>query len=487
MAQQPPRPPSLFDAGGFGGPTRGLWGRPQDSEQLSPDDLSNISSRPQTQTRMQQSSDGWSNVSSGPQNKNQNQQSSDGWSNLSSRSEEKDWAAALADSPKARADTFKAVITRKVIEIPRVKLLAARGIPEEYRASYWAVLLKYLPKDRDTWPAVRAGMQEKYNVFVKEFPVENAKDFPEAKEVLRRIDMDIPRTMPSLHFFASHEGNASFGDDILLSGNVVHLSPRQLALRRVLYVFCRLNPGLGYVQGMNELVAHLFYPFTHMCTDPTEPEAMAFHTFQSLMTHLGDNFCRALDKEKGTGVGSTMRVFQALVATADPFLYRHLHTLGVMPEFYAFRWITLFMSQEFQVPDVLRIWDYLFSDLENVRCMVYYVAVAMLTILKDMLASQSFGEVIMTLQQYPPEIDVDAIIRVAEHEIRPALSIELVEYLHEHEDACKAAMDTAIRLGSTPPSLRDSLIEKKEALLKEAPKLLKEGMDSLQKWLKKKT
>ena len=32
------------------------------------------------------------------------------------------------------------------------------------------------------------------------------------------------------------------------------------------------------------------------------------------------------------------------------------------PSFYGFRWLTLLMTQEFDLPDVLRLWDSLLSD-----------------------------------------------------------------------------------------------------------------------------
>jgi hypothetical protein len=34
----------------------------------------------------------------------------------------------------------------------------------------------------------------------------------------------------------------------------------------------------------------------------------------------------------------------------------------VNPQFYAFRWITLLLTQEFSCPDVTRLWDTMLSD-----------------------------------------------------------------------------------------------------------------------------
>jgi hypothetical protein len=46
----------------------------------------------------------------------------------------------------------------------------------------------------------------------------------------------------------------------------------QEALRNILIVFAKLNPGIRYVQGMNELLAPLFYVFRN---DPDEEYAVS--------------------------------------------------------------------------------------------------------------------------------------------------------------------------------------------------------------------
>lgn len=35
----------------------------------------------------------------------------------------------------------------------------------------------------------------------------------------------------------------------------------QEALKRILFIFAKLNPGIRYVQGMNEVLAPLYYVF----------------------------------------------------------------------------------------------------------------------------------------------------------------------------------------------------------------------------------
>ena len=67
-------------------------------------------------------------------------------------------------------------------------------------------------------------------------------------------------------------------------------------MQRALFVYAKLNPGLTYVQGMNELLAPLYYTFsTDVDEDACEhAEADAFWCFIELMTEFRDNYCKQL-------------------------------------------------------------------------------------------------------------------------------------------------------------------------------------------------
>lgn len=66
---------------------------------------------------------------------------------------------------------------------------------------------------------------------------------------------------------------------------------------------------------------------------------------------LRDVFIKTLD-DSSTGVVALMGRLSAYLAEVDPLLARALEDMKLMPQFYAFRWMTLLLSQEFQLPDV---------------------------------------------------------------------------------------------------------------------------------------
>ncbi|KNC52648.1 RabGAP/TBC protein [Thecamonas trahens ATCC 50062] len=208
---------------------------------------------------------------------------------------------------------------------------------------------------------------------------------------------DIARTCPELAFFQAHEP-------------VNHYA----ALHAILLVYARLNPGIGYVQGMNELVALLYYVCFH--EQPNQPrlvESDTFFCFMALMGEIRDNFCQSLDSTD-SGVVSHCHALHAALAAADPILSQHLDDMGLNPQFYAFRWLTLLLSQEFDFPDVLRLWDSLFADPLRFEFMEHFAS-AMVLALRPILLEPAtdFAFALQMLQNYPRDVPFAHVFALA--------------------------------------------------------------------------
>ena len=56
------------------------------------------------------------------------------------------------------------------------------------------------------------------------------------------------------------------------------------------------------------------------------------------------------------------------------------------PQFYAFRWITLLLTQEFCFPDVTRLWDTMLSDpAGRTDCLLRLCAAMLLNLRTELL------------------------------------------------------------------------------------------------------
>ncbi|KAI3746888.1 hypothetical protein L6452_09330 [Arctium lappa] len=326
-------------------------------------------------------------------------------------------------------------LSRKIVNIGELRRLASLGIPDAagIRSTVWKLLLAYLPSDKGLWSSELAKKRSQYKHFKEDLlmnPSEitrkledsvypkNGDQISEGKgllarskiphgehplslgktsiwnrffqdsEIIEQIDRDVKRTHPDMPFF---------------SGNSASAEANQESLKNILIIYAKLNPGIRYVQGMNEILAPLFYVLRN---DPNEDyavnaEADTFFCFVELLSGFQDNFCQQLDNSI-VGIRSTISKLSQLLKKHDEELWRHLEvTTKVNPHFYAFRWITLLLTQEFNFADSLHIWDALLSDPEGPQGTLLRVCCAMLILVRRRLLAGDFTANLKLLQSYP--------------------------------------------------------------------------------------
>ena len=86
-------------------------------------------------------------------------------------------------------------------------------------------------------------------------------------------------------------------------------------LLRILFIYAKLNPGIRYVQGMNEILATLYICFFDTSLPPEFSqyfESDLFFCFTRLMTDLRDSFLRTMDHERG-GINGKVAEFDYLL------------------------------------------------------------------------------------------------------------------------------------------------------------------------------
>lgn len=176
----------------------------------------------------------------------------------------------------------------------------------------------------------------------------------------------------------------------------------------------------GPLKGMNELIGPIYYVFA---TDPDkewaeEAEADTFYCFQLLMSEVKDNFIKSLDSSS-CGIEWALAHFSRMFEAFEPELYQHVVLqLDVKPQFYAFRWLSLLLSQEFSLPDLINLWDSIFASQNRVEA-TEFVCLAMLEAIRADLLASDFGQTVRLLQNYP-EVDVSKLVSRAWELRRPA-------------------------------------------------------------------
>jgi cell cycle arrest protein BUB2 len=133
------------------------------------------------------------------------------------------------------------------------------------------------------------------------------------------------------------------------------------------------EPGT-YVQGMNVLAAPFLYA--------ARSEAEAFVAFHQFITHECPGYVRgAMD-----GVHKGLALVDKVLAIVDPKLSLYLIGKGMNAEIYAFPSVLTLCACTPPLPEVLRLWDFLFAYGAhlNILCIV-----AQLVILRNSILSSS--------------------------------------------------------------------------------------------------
>ncbi|KAL9260148.1 TBC1 domain family member 13-like protein [Drosera capensis] len=333
----------------------------------------------------------------------------------------------------ARSAQLFVELSKKVVNMREVRRLVSMGVPDgaSVRPTLWKLLLGYLPTDRSSWLAELAKKRSQYRHLKEELLIspsevlrrleklnfsnnepkcESRGPLPRSEvthaehplslwkssiwfkffqdtDILEQIERDVPRTHPDLPFFAA--------DSPFSKSN-------QEALRRILIIFTKLNPGIRYVQGMNEILAPLFYVFRNDADEENlgHVEADTFFCFLELFSRFRDNFCQQLD-DSAVGVRSAITKLSQFLREHDEELWRHLEfTCKVNPQLYAFRWITILLTREFDFSDCLHIWDALLSDSEGLQETLFRICCAMLVLIRRRLLAGDFTSNLKLLQNY---------------------------------------------------------------------------------------
>jgi len=219
--------------------------------------------------------------------------------------------------------------------------------------------------------------------------------FFENASLLDEIRKDVVRTHPDLYFFLEPEENLG--------------QRRYAAIERILFVWAKLNKGVRYVQGMNEIIGTLYYVLANDFNEEwaCEAEADSYFLFNTLMSEMRDVFVPDLD-EADTGIQGRISNMTSLLSLHDPEVRCHLVDIGIDSSFYAIRWLTTLLSREFLLPDTIRLWDSMFASTHKDN-FLRYVCVTMVMIIRDELLKGDFSTCLRLLQSYPTT-NVDGLL-----------------------------------------------------------------------------
>ena len=335
-----------------------------------------------------------------------------------------------------------------------LQIFSENGLPDEIpilRSIIWKINLGYLTINNEEWEKILEDKRNSYidykDIFKKKLLEEYKlyqdydKKSKEEKEkldkksnklLLEQICKDVYRTHNQMDFFFKPTD-----ENIILSQkelNEIMDNRRNCTMKdindiykinikethadvivRILFIYSTFFPDISYVQGMNEIIAPIYYIFSFDKTYGVETnidyiEADTFWTFNSLMNQIKDNFNHEKDNEK-MGITSRIKKLKKMLQILDLQLFEHFEKFKVEYYTFAYRWFILFFSQEFLMIDILRLWDYLFAPNDKfLNC--YFVSLAVFELKRDELLVSDLSGILSNLKSFKG-LNVEDIISLA--------------------------------------------------------------------------
>ncbi|KAF2403582.1 RabGAP/TBC [Trichodelitschia bisporula] len=302
------------------------------------------------------------------------------------------------------------------------------------RSLCWKIFLLFQTLDRSAWPSILADSRSAYESLRSHLlraiehpeeagseadPLSDNQDSPwvalRKDEALRaEIFQDVERCIPESVYFRQ--------------------PATQSMLLDILFVYCKLNPDLGYRQGMHELLAPILWTIERDVTEGSvEAENGADTVDVQLASALFDS--RYLEHDTFTLFGLVMqtaksfydpgtagttralgqplkvqdtespilvrcrRIFAEMLPLFDPELAEHLGELQVEPQIFLLRWIRLLFGREFAYDDLLQIWDLLFAEDTSLE-LVDHICIAMLLRMRWQLMEADMSQILHLLVHY---------------------------------------------------------------------------------------
>jgi len=255
------------------------------------------------------------------------------------------------------------------------------------------------------------------------------KNYFDDIELFEEIDKDVRRTRTHMNFFfmpaksnkhlqqiknedISHNADKKRNEPSYFQDlkNKPTFDSNADLMCRILFIYAKKFPEVRYIQGMNEILAPILYCFSND-QNPyfyLNVEADTYNCFESLMNEIKDIFIRSRDNTP-TGIQTRIKNLTMILKVFDKDLYNHFTNENVELQYFVFRWYTLFFTQEFEMPDVLRLWDSLLSEEEKFD-FINMICLAIIKFKKQDILKNDFAGIMMNIQNFE-KIEVENIIK----------------------------------------------------------------------------
>ncbi|OHT02822.1 TBC1 domain protein [Tritrichomonas foetus] len=296
----------------------------------------------------------------------------------------------------------------------------------EERAYNWLNMLSIFPENPDHWPTVCQTILRSYTNFMSCYSISDYLDSDSEKmdyaiekvyqkfdtKVFEMIVSDIERSKRQMKYLTTNNQFNYFENFDTFPENIQ--TEHSKRIERILYVFAKVNPEFGYIQGFNELLIPIYYVMVNAMSlffnRIDIVEAVTYEAFQFLLISSDlSNFYYLLDGS----LENKLSKFDKLMNRFLPKVAKRLRLLNILSMQYAFKWFNILFAQEHELPDLLIIWDSILAHLSDLTRYIFCIGVARIKKIEKKLDGQNLGASLALLCNIEIN-DVSALLNEAE-------------------------------------------------------------------------
>ena len=312
----------------------------------------------------------------------------------------------------------------KNIILDNVKRLAIDGAFDEIpsiRSLCWKVLLGYLGLNIYNWENEINNKRLIYDNLKKKYIIQVGNLLKNKKK--KKFDHPLSITADSKwnEHFQDNDLNDMIEKDLLRTRSEMDFFKKQNdkkeshinVLKRILFIFSKENEDVKYVQGLNEILAVIYYCFSNDRNPffKYDIEADTYFCFCNLMKDIKNIYIAKMDDTE-IGIEFMLIYLQELLQMYDKEIYTKLNDENIDYHYFAFQWISLMFTQQYDIYDVSRLWDNILANSDKFK-FIYEICLAVLKIKKSDILFNNFSGIMNTLQDFS-NTDIQKVLKVLE-------------------------------------------------------------------------
>ena len=285
-----------------------------------------------------------------------------------------------------------------------INTILNKGIPETLpclRPLIWKALIGFYPlNDLSKWKEETIDKNKIYeNNIIKKYDYypDNIKEEKDIN-LINQINKDLPRTRFDCPFYADNPNNYDI-------------------LRRILFFYAHEHPSVNYIQGMNEIIAIIYYIFSKDDNpfNKNYIESDSYFTFEKLIEQIKDVFQMENINYSQLYIKQQIDEIKKILKKIDYELMNYFEEIDLEIDNIVMRWILVLFAQEFTIDVAVNFWDRLFTQKNKIK-FICYISVAIIKKNKEKIMKLDAGGIMewaQELQNKMNEIDISDIVQSA--------------------------------------------------------------------------